>query len=152
IAEPAPATGGTSKVARLKYEGNWDPEPFAWKRFSRWFTRETSCAVNVSEVDLAALEAKSVSFAHLTGCGACTPTEAQAVALRRFVEGGGVVLIDSTGGSASFAASATQLLAKAFGDGTLRSGQFIRCPRRRPQQRILQHRFSIRRRIPHDPP
>src|SRR5205823_5361152 len=42
IPEPPPATGGTMRIARLKYDGgNGDPEPFAWERFGRWFGWET---------------------------------------------------------------------------------------------------------------
>ena len=40
----AAATGASSmtvKVARVKYAGNWDPEPYAWTRFGRWFHKQT---------------------------------------------------------------------------------------------------------------
>src|SRR5206468_11821123 len=36
IPAPADPAGSTIKLARLQYAGNWDPEPFAWQRFSRW--------------------------------------------------------------------------------------------------------------------
>src|SRR5207248_2092262 len=42
IPEPPTPTGGTLAVARLRYDGgHWDPEPYAWVRFARWFGWET---------------------------------------------------------------------------------------------------------------
>jgi hypothetical protein len=121
IPEPPAAGGGTIRVARLKYAGgHWDPEPYAWTRFARWFGWETGCGVEVKGVDFDGLDAGAAPLAHLTGSAAFSPTEDQASALRRYIDGGGVLLIDCAGGSTAFADSALQLLANAFPDAALK--------------------------------
>jgi hypothetical protein len=108
------AGGGSIKVARLKYPGNWDPEPMAWTRFSRYFQRATDVGVNVTTVDLERLDPENVGFAHWTGTDAYTPTAAQIAAIRKFVEAGGVLLIEPCGGAGEFYESARFALLKAF--------------------------------------
>ena len=120
LPEPKSASGGKINVARLRYDGAWDPEPAAWPRFARWFQWETSCAVDIVPVDLASLNPKTAPFAHLTGAAAVTPTPAQAAAIRSYVDGGGTLFIDAAGGSRAFSDSAIQLLAKAFPDASLK--------------------------------
>jgi hypothetical protein len=110
------AGGGSVSMVRVKYAGNWDPEPVAWGRFGRYFQRETDVALNVSAVDMDRLDPKLAPVAHWTGTDAYTPTQAQLDALRRFVEGGGVLVVDPCGGSGEFYESARQALAKAFPD------------------------------------
>jgi hypothetical protein len=120
LPEPPKAEGGTIKVARLRYEGSWDPEPAAWLRFGRWFQQQTGCGVAVSAVDLGALKPADATVAHLTGTAAFTATAQQVAAVRAYVDGGGTLLIDSTGGSGEFTASTILLLAKAFPDASLK--------------------------------
>jgi hypothetical protein len=124
---PAPAAGhGTVQVARLQYVGNWDPEPGAWRRFGRWFQRQTGTAVHVRETKLATLAADALSpahvpLAHLTGNARYDFTDAEAAAVRKYVEGGGVLLIDQCGGSGPFDQSVQEtLLPKAFPGAALR--------------------------------
>ena len=116
---PTSPAGGKVKVARLRYDGSWDPEPFAWTRFGRWFYQETGCGVEVSPVDLDALKPGAVDIAHLTGTAGFTSTAAQAKAVRDYVDGGGTLLVDCTGGDATFSDAAALLVAKAFPDTSL---------------------------------
>jgi hypothetical protein len=110
-----PAQHGTVGVARLKYDGgDWNPEPGAWRRFADLFQWEMDVNVPVSEVDLAALDAGTAKVAHLTGTQAVAFTDEQAQSLRKFVEAGGIVLVDPCGGSKAFDNSARKLLEKAF--------------------------------------
>jgi hypothetical protein len=120
LPEPPKAEGGTVKVARLRYSGAWDPEPAAWLRFGRWFQQQTGCGVEVAAVDLEALKVADGAIAHLTGTAPFTPTGPQAAAVRAYVDGGGTLLIDATGGSGEFTASTITLLAKAFPDASLK--------------------------------
>jgi hypothetical protein len=104
----------TLKVARLRYAGSWDPEPYAWTRFSRKFQWATAFAANVGQVDVKDLDAQHVQIADLTGIDAHQFSAAEHDAMRRFVQAGGVLLIDSCGGSQGFASSQTGLLAALF--------------------------------------
>lgn len=116
--ETAPPLG-TVRVARLKYAGNWDPEPGAWRRFGNWFARQTGTGLQVLEVELKSLQPGQARVAHLTGTGTLRPSNAEVTALKRFVEAGGVVLIDASGASAAFTKSVKEaLLARAFPDGS----------------------------------
>jgi hypothetical protein len=111
-----PAGGGRIAVARVRYGGNWDPEPAAWERFGRYFQRETDVALDVRAVDLQALDVSRTKFAHWTGTDAYTPTPAEVDAVRKFVEAGGVLLIEPCGGAGEFYESARAAVAKALPD------------------------------------
>jgi hypothetical protein len=114
IPDPGTARGGNIDLLRIKYPGNWDPEPVAWGRFARYFQRETDVGLNVSAIDLDKLDIKLAPVAHWTGTDAYTVTDAQVAAIHKFVEAGGVLVIDPSGGSGEFYDSAKQALLKAF--------------------------------------
>jgi hypothetical protein len=113
---PAPeGKQGTAAIARVKYDGDWDPEPGAWRRFANLYQWEMDTNVPVTDTEFAALDAAKTPVAHLTGNRNTAFTEEQAVALRKYVEAGGIMLIDACGGSKEFDASVRDvLLAKAF--------------------------------------
>lgn len=106
--------GGTLKIARLKYPSNWNPEPMAWVRFSRYFPNETDVGLDVKTVEMEQLKEGDAHMAVLTGTAPYSFTDKQVAAVRSFVESGGIVLIDSTGGNAEFVDSARTLMLKAF--------------------------------------
>ena len=114
IPAQGPATGGKLSALRIKYPGNWDPEPVAWGRFARYFQQETDVALDVRAVDLDRLDFKVAPFAHWTGTHAYTATDAEVAAIRKFVGDGGVLLIEPCGGSGEFFESARQALQRAF--------------------------------------
>lgn len=97
------APRATVPLARLKYKGNWDPEPEAWPRFARWFQRETSIALQIKETDVASLRWETAPLAHLTAVTSFNLTESEISALREFVKAGGVLLIDPCGGKRELA-------------------------------------------------
>jgi hypothetical protein len=103
-------------VARVKYAGNWDPEPGAWPRFARFFRRETEVGLDVKPTALADLNPRAAGFAHWTGTAAYTPSDAEIDAIRRYVTDGGVLLVEPTGGGGDFYASAQAAIRKAFPD------------------------------------
>jgi hypothetical protein len=104
----------TMKVARLKYAGNWDPEPGAWRRFSNALQRDTGYRADVQQVQLRDLKPNDAPLAHLTGTHRTTFSDADAAALKAYVESGGVVLIDNCGGPGAFDADVRSLLTRAF--------------------------------------
>ena len=102
IAAPTAPARGTVQLARLKYPANWDPEPWAWERFARAFQRDTGTALHVAPAEWRDLSVQTAPIAHLTGTAAYTPTEAELRSLRRYVEEGGILLIDICGGAFQF--------------------------------------------------
>ena len=117
VSDPGTPANGSVPVARLRYAGNWDPEPAAWSRFGRWMARQTGTGLDLSAVKLSELKPGQVRVAHLTGTARHDFTEDEIAAAKAFVEGGGVLLIDQCGGGGAFEHSVTDvLLAKAFPD------------------------------------
>jgi len=100
----------TVHVARLKYSGNWDPEPGGWPRlavevYNRNAVQITPAAVPLGEGKLAGAAAGGMKFpvAHLTGTAALKLEPKQLEELQKFIDGGGTLLIDAAGGSTEFA-------------------------------------------------
>jgi hypothetical protein len=96
---PAPTQPpiATVPVARLRYKGNWDPEPGAWPNFARQFQHDTGIAIEIKPIDIEALKPTDAPLAHLTGTQAVHLSDDAAAAIKRFVQSGGVVLIDDCG-------------------------------------------------------
>jgi hypothetical protein len=110
------ATGGRVAVARVRYDGNWDPEPGAWRRFAGYFRRATNVDLDVAPMAITDLNARAHGFAHWTGTAAVNPSEVEIAAIRKYVDEGGVLLVEPTGGGDAFYKSATAALRKAFPD------------------------------------
>jgi len=100
---PAASPDNTIKVVRVKYPMvTWDPEPYAWKRFTNWLGWETSIGVSTQTVEmdnLGKLSPSEAPLAHLTGTSAYSVTEEQIQSLRQYVNAGGILFIDSCGGN-----------------------------------------------------
>lgn len=123
VSDPGEPLNGMIGVARLEYAGNWDPEPGAWRRFGRWFQRQTGTGVTVRHVAASsqALDPRAAPVAHLTGTARHDFSDADAAAVKRYVESGGVLLVDNCGGAGTFDAGVQEtLLAKAFPGAKLR--------------------------------
>jgi hypothetical protein len=120
VPEPVLDPEGSLQVARLKYEGNWDPEPGAWPRFRRMFEWQTRISVEHPPVELKDLRYDAEGqagqrVAHLTGTAAYAFGDAEVAAAKAFVEAGGILLIDPCGGSQPFSESVREsLLDMAF--------------------------------------
>lgn len=113
--KPGVSTNRTIKVARLKYDGNWNPEPAGWDRLAAVMHNEHKIDLQVTPVDPVEEDLAGYDVAHLTGTGETDLAEALAPErLRQFVENGGTLFIDAAGGDGQFAQSVTQLLHEAF--------------------------------------
>ena len=98
---PAKASGRgqTVTLARLKYTGNYDPEPLAYERFTRLMAREHNMNVKVvGPIAISELARAGVKLAALTGTDSLTLSAEEIEALKSFVGGGGTLLIDAAGG------------------------------------------------------
>ncbi len=110
----------TRTVARLRYAGDWDPEPYAWTRFARLYQWRTGGGLSSRPVDLDALEPGSYPAAFLTGTARQAFAPAEAAAARAYVAAGGVLVVDDCGGRAAFDRSVRQsLIPAAFPEATL---------------------------------
>lgn len=118
LPEPSSPPTYTVHLARVRYNGNWDPEPFAWAHFSRQLQWQTGYALGTLPVNIANLTPAIAPIAHLTGTDALQLNRADAENLGHYVQQGGVLLIDACGGQQAFAQSEAPLLAAAFDSAT----------------------------------
>jgi hypothetical protein len=117
VTQPAEQPIATIGLARIGYAGNWDPEPFAWRRYANWFQRRTGTRIEtraVAAADLGSLDPAQCPLAHLTGTAKHDFSRTEIAAIRQYVQSGGVLLIDQCGGMGTFDQSAEALLATAF--------------------------------------
>ncbi len=92
------------KLARLRYDGNYDPEPMAWRRLEMILARRHNIRLSVSgPVKMTDLDADRHPFAAMTGTDEFTLSEAQAAAMKEYLADGGTLIIDAAGGSRDFA-------------------------------------------------
>lgn len=103
----------TITVARLKYNGLWDPEPYGWSRLGVYLNNEAGVQLKIAgPVALDSPELSSYKIAHLTGSGPVEFTAAELAGLRTFIYEGGTLLIDAAGGSTEFGESIEKQLAE----------------------------------------
>lgn len=99
------------RLARLKYDGPWDVEPYGWTRMRYTFNNELKAALNVTHgVALDAKELKPYKIAHLCGTKTLKLSSDERAALRRFLSDGGTLLCDAVGASPEFLASFEELM------------------------------------------
>ena len=110
-------TEGQILLGRLRYDGEWLPEPAGWQQIgNRVFNR---FGLNVQTVDLE-LEALSANregpdLAHLAGVESVKLNELELAAIERYAHGGGTILVETVGGRGDFAVSVEKQLAERFG-------------------------------------
>ncbi len=106
----------TISVARIEYDGNWNPEPGGWRRMQAYMRNNRRVALKVEPVKLGSgALAATYKVAHLTGTESVKFTQEQRDEIKSFVEKGGTLIIDAAGGSAEFRSSIENELAIIFG-------------------------------------
>jgi hypothetical protein len=120
ISAPTTPAAASLQVARLSYDGNWDPEPAAWPRAARWFRQQTSLDIALEPTAVQDLATANPPLAHLTGTAAFKASDAQVDSIKKYVENGGVLLVDPCGTPGEFSLSITEdLLPRAFPNAPL---------------------------------
>jgi len=105
-AEVKTAASRTVKVARLKYnnnegkQGNFDPEPLAWERFSRMMARDAATKVDVvGPIAISELADSGAKLAVISGTDAVALSDDEVKALQQFVGAGGLLVMEASGGA-----------------------------------------------------
>jgi hypothetical protein len=120
--DSAKAASKTLRVARLQYDGNWDPEPGGWRRIAAIMNNQQSTKLTVESVKLGDGKlAGTYRAAHLTGTDEVKFSDAQRKELAEFVKQGGTLIIDAAGGQGAFATAIDSELAAIFGVEAARS-------------------------------
>ena len=115
-ANPNATADRTIRVARLQYDGNWDPEPYGWKRLGAVMLNDKQTRLDVATVKIGDNKLAGFDVAHMTGTSAFRLQPSQQEELKKFVENGGTLIIDAAGGAVPFSSSAQEMLTKIYGD------------------------------------
>jgi len=102
--------------AQLRFPGNWDPHPDAYQQIYYYLSNTTSLRVERERktVTLTDEELFFSPFLVFTGRGGYPEfSDEEIVNLRRYIQGGGIVLID-TGGDLEFNECADRTIKRAF--------------------------------------
>jgi hypothetical protein len=109
----------TVGVARIQYDGNWNPEPAAWPRMASTAETRFRTIFLVTSVEPEKLDVQQTPVAHLTGTGKISLTHAQRVALKKYIDEGGLLFVDAAGAKPEFIASARKLFEQMYPDSKL---------------------------------
>jgi len=111
----------TIGVARVKYNGNYDPEPLAWKRLAILAGNRHGIKLDVTEpMEIAKLDAARWRVAVMTGTEDFTLSPEETAALRTYLLAGGTLIVDAAGGSRDFAAAVEKQLLTIVPAGLVR--------------------------------
>jgi len=120
VAEPFEPVASIN-LARLKYKGNYDPEPLAWKHLAIWMGNNHRIELNATEpMAITGLDAKRWPLAAMTGNGLIDLSDIEIVALKRYLATGGKLIIDSFGGDRLFARAIEQVIGPLVESGRRR--------------------------------
>jgi hypothetical protein len=119
-ADPKSRPARAVRIARLQYEGNWDPEPGGWRRLANVLHNQGDVELSVVPVPLRPGALNDFKIAHLTGAASFNPDGPAREELKRFCAAGGTLVVDAAGGSAAFAKSAEEELAAIVPGATLK--------------------------------
>jgi hypothetical protein len=105
------------KVARIQYDGMWDPEPGGWKRLAAVMHNRDQLDLQVQPVTLGAnTDLSGFKVAAITGSGHIKMDLDDWIQLHAFVDAGGTLIIDAAGGSQAFNDDVRAQLATAYLD------------------------------------
>jgi hypothetical protein len=109
-------------LARLKYKGNYDPEPLAWKRLTIWMGNNHRIKLNATEpMEIARLDVKKWPVATMSGTGTLELSTEEKAALKRYFSAGGKLIVDSCGGDRRFARAVERIFKPLVESGRRRS-------------------------------
>lgn len=93
----------TITVTRLKYKGNYDPEPFGWRRLGIILANRYRLKLRLNKpVPIVQLDAKLHPVAVMTGTDAFELSVDETEAMKKYFRTGGALIIDAAGGSQAF--------------------------------------------------
>src|SRR5688500_1110394 len=108
-------TTRTARVARIKYNGNWDPEPGGWVRLSN-----VTHNFDQTQLQIGAFAPEQIpqqaNFAPVTSTDDLQLSGPQLTGLRKYVDGGGVLVLDACGGNPETAVAFESLLRAMYPD------------------------------------
>ncbi len=143
-------TNKTVKLARIKYAGNYDPEPLALVALQRKLAADEKIKLETEIVPIENLGGAGAKVALLTGTDGLTLSADRKKGLQAFVKNGGWLVVDSAGGGKRFYNAMHKILRDLFGASSIKplsAGHPIFTRAANPIQDIS-YRPATRKRIP----
>ncbi|HMB94413.1 MAG TPA: DUF4159 domain-containing protein, partial [Tepidisphaeraceae bacterium] len=97
-------------LARIRYDGNWNPEPGGWQRLANVLHNLDHLDLHIEATDAP----QTQRLAHLTATQSVTLSPQAKAAIRTYLDNGGMLLLDAAGGSAEAAGSFDALLREMY--------------------------------------
>jgi hypothetical protein len=120
MADPAAkAPTRALKLGRVQSSNNWDPEPAGWRRLTNILRNSGELDLQVSPTKLSAPNLAELKVLHITGTSAWKLDDKDRAALKKFIDGGGTILIDAAGGNSEFATTAENEIASLLPESKL---------------------------------
>jgi hypothetical protein len=85
----------------VDYPGNWDPEPGAFPRLAKIMKRDAKTELTIKQTALTALDPRTTPVAHMTGTTGFPVNADGVAAVKKYLDGGGTLLVDAAGGTGS---------------------------------------------------
>jgi len=111
VVAPEKAPSATVTAARIKYDGNYDPEPASLSQLGALLA--TKGGIDLKSSTMAAADlTPATQVAFLTVSESAELKDADAAALRKWIDAGGTLWIDAAGGRVAASAAVDSALAK----------------------------------------
>jgi hypothetical protein len=114
--EPSSPPSRTLALARVRYAGNWNPEPQAWSRLAKMLHSRgpDGIELKVSEAPMAELDPKATPVAEMTGTARFLIKDTDIAALKAYLDGGGLLIVDAGGGSKDFTETFGEMVQRIY--------------------------------------
>ncbi len=115
---PSANTGNAKKVTvlRVKHSGNYDPEPLAWTAAADRLARDEKIDLRPCLIPIERMGSERARLAVMTGTGTVELSGEELKALKKYISGGGTLLVDAAGGCEEFYQSISAVLSTALGN------------------------------------
>ncbi len=109
------AAKGDIAVARARYDGGqWDIERQAWEPLKPVLFNHAGFDIDPADIPLAETGSSKVALLHLAGVDAVELSDSEKESIKRFVEGGGTLLVETVGGRGDFSVKIEEQLRDVF--------------------------------------
>lgn len=114
--EPVRVTSVPVNIVRASHSGDWDAEPLALDVFAAWAWNERGFDVQILTQPLATIGKLTMkpALVFVSGTAAIELTDAERVAIKAYVEGGGIILFENAGGGQVFTLALEKQLREMF--------------------------------------
>lgn len=105
----------TVTIGLLKHGGDWNVCPFALRRLAEVLANSLSLGLEVKTLDLEQAPPASIPLLWMTGTRPPSLSPAELANLKQYLDGGGMLFIDSAAGGAEFVTAAQKLVRYLYG-------------------------------------